>query len=421
MADWTPLAEGDPLPGDPNGLGSLVTLLANDARELSGVLGDLKKVDAEEVWTGENADRFTAARDKVAPQLDRVADTMRNASEALRRCLPGMGNSQGLARTALTRARDATGNLTKANAGLDEAARVATGPNVPVTPGAVWTPNWTGVRDEAQDELDDARRLFDKARLEYDEAIERCVKELKQILTDIEKISRNTTERLIDKAGELSLGLLGQGASGTMFGLGRTFGEKGFGRVSHIGGRFEKESRAGAVLPYRWIKNDYFEKVPLSKGTLLLKGIDDAVKPYAKVLNRLQLATKTWGVFGKEHDRKDVNEAEAVVATAWKVGTEQGGSFVGSKIGAQAGAAAGAQAGTFLGTPFGPVGMATGAVAGAIVGGFYGAWAGGELGGKVGKLVGSSGQEALKLGTGLARGVGKGVGEVAKKLNPFRW
>ncbi len=250
MADWTPLHEGDPIPGDPEGLGSLLSLLATDAADLQAVVADLKKLDAEDIWSGENADRFRAARGDVVPKLDRLADGMKKASDALRKCAPGMGNAQGMARTALTRARDATGNLTKANTGLDELARMEAAANAPTIsapgspppppPPAVWTPNWTGIRDEAQDELEAARRLFDKAREDYDGAIDKCVSELKKIITDMELADRDLTERLIDAGGQASLALLGQGTGSNVVGFGRSLIAKGVGRVALMEGHIEE-------------------------------------------------------------------------------------------------------------------------------------------------------------------------------------
>jgi uncharacterized protein YukE len=423
MADWTPLAEGDPIPGNPEGLGSLLGLLANDAAELQAVVAELKKLDAEEIWSGENADRFKAARGDVAPRLDRLAEGMKQASDALRKCAPGMGNAQGLARTAVTRAREATGNLTKADAGLDELARleaVANAPTIsapgsppPPPPPAVWAPNWTGLRDEAQEELDAARRLFNNARDDYDGAIDKCVSELKKIIADIEKAERTTTERVVDKAGEISLGILGQGTGGTLLGLGRSFVEKGFGRVALMEGHWKKQD-AGALLPYRWMKHDFLEVRSFSKSTQLLKSIDEGMKPYAKAIGRVSLATTAWGVFGKQHDRRDLNEAEAVVATAWTVGTVEGGKWIGGKVGAHAGAWAGAQLGLAVAPFLGPLGPGA-PVAGAIIGGFVGAWQGGDLGGKAGKLVKGAGEGLLKVGSGAAKTAGKVLG----KLTPW--
>jgi len=428
MADWTPLAEGDPLPGDPGGLGGLAALLGTDAGELSGVLGDLKKVDAEEVWTGENADRFTAARSKVVPKLKGLADEISKASEALRKCCPGMGNSQNLARTAVTRAREATESLNKANAGLAElASQVAlttgpfmSAPGAPPPPPApaVWAPNYTGMRDEAQEALDAARRLFEKAREEYDEAVDRCVKDLKKILSDDqkawEKASRDTTEKMIDFGGQASLAVLGQGTGWNLVGFGRKLVAKGAGRVALMEGHLKK----GGIddhLPYRWVKHDFLEDRALTKPSQFFQSVDEAMKPYGRGIEALTLGQKAWGVFNTEHDRRDLNEAEAVVSTTWKMATTEGASWVGGKVGAEAGAYIGGQFGVALIPVMGPAGPVVGAIGGAMVGAMAGSWAGKQAG----KFVQGAGGEGLKIATQGARNLAKGATSVVKHLNPF--
>lgn len=122
-ADWTPLDEGDPLPGDPGGVSQLAGLLAADVAELRTVIDGLNAVDTCEIWYGENADRFSSVKSKVVPDLVMVAKRMEDASRALNRFVPGMGNSQSLARTALYRAREASDTLVRANAALDEEER----------------------------------------------------------------------------------------------------------------------------------------------------------------------------------------------------------------------------------------------------------------------------------------------------------
>ncbi len=139
------------------------------------------------------------------------------------------------------------------------------------------------------------------------------------------------------------------------------------------------------------------------------------MKPYARGIQGLTLAQTTWGVFGKEHDRRDLTEAEAVVSTAWKVGTEEGGSWLGGKVGAEAGAYLGGQFGVALIPVLGPAGPVIGAIGGGMVGAMVGSWAGK----KVGKFVQGAGGEGLKLATKGARNLAKGASSVVKHLNPF--
>jgi hypothetical protein len=198
-ADWTPLDEGDPLPGNPGGVNQLAGLLAADATELRTVIDRLNAVDTCEIWSGENADRFSTAKSKVVPDLVLVAKRMEDASRTLTRFVPGMDNSQALARTALHRARDASDALASANTALDEEERqrraaevLASGgadqptefrnPSPPVQ--ATWGPSWTGVRDQATEELDAARRLFSQARQDYRDAANLCAHDLGEAIDD---------------------------------------------------------------------------------------------------------------------------------------------------------------------------------------------------------------------------------------------
>lgn len=190
-----PLDDGDPLPGDPGGVSRLAGLLAADAAQLRGVIDGLHQVDTREIWSGENADRFIAAKDKAVPDLELVAKRMEDASRALNRFVPGMANSQTLARTALCRARDAGERLVRANAALDEddrqrkaaeaAAAAASGPaGFRNTPEVTLGPSWTGLRDEAAEDLDAARRLFAAACKDYRDAASSCAHDLGRAIDD---------------------------------------------------------------------------------------------------------------------------------------------------------------------------------------------------------------------------------------------
>ncbi|HEY0397123.1 MAG TPA: hypothetical protein VGF00_01965, partial [Acidimicrobiia bacterium] len=197
--DWAPLAEDDRLPGDPLGVSQLAGLLAADALELRSVIEGLNKVDTCEIWSGENADRFSNAKGNVVPDLQMVATRMEDAAKALTHFVPGMANSQALARTALYRIRGAMDTLARANAGLDEAAQQRKAakaaeeaardhpegsPNPAPAPSPAWGPNWAAVRDEAWQEYDAAQRLFDGACRDYAQAAKTCAHGLGEAAND---------------------------------------------------------------------------------------------------------------------------------------------------------------------------------------------------------------------------------------------
>src|SRR5205085_2108845 len=93
--------------------------------------------------SGENADRFSAAKGTVVPDLEMVANRMDDASRALNRFVPAMANSQALARTALFRAREARDNLVRANAALDEETRERKAAEAASTVSRPRSPGWT--------------------------------------------------------------------------------------------------------------------------------------------------------------------------------------------------------------------------------------------------------------------------------------
>jgi hypothetical protein len=65
--DWTPLAEDDPLPGDPLGVSQLAGLLAADALELRSVIEGLNKVDTCEIWSGRRPVQHRQGRRRARP------------------------------------------------------------------------------------------------------------------------------------------------------------------------------------------------------------------------------------------------------------------------------------------------------------------------------------------------------------------
>ncbi|HVW31797.1 MAG TPA: hypothetical protein VHL53_04595, partial [Acidimicrobiia bacterium] len=73
MADWTPLAEGDPLPGDPNGVADLVGRLRGEVGRIRAAATRLRAVNAGDFWTGDSANEFASRVGRAAPDLELAA------------------------------------------------------------------------------------------------------------------------------------------------------------------------------------------------------------------------------------------------------------------------------------------------------------------------------------------------------------
>src|SRR5256885_10210545 len=157
MADWSPLAEGDPLPGDPFGLADLIGLLRDEALGIDETADQLRAIDAGATWSGEAASAFTQQRQLLAPDLDLVASRIEAAIRALDAFGRSLDTAQAEGRRAVFQARDSEERITRARLGLEDMARQAADPQLaaprraaqfpdlpPPAPEAYWGPNWPG-------------------------------------------------------------------------------------------------------------------------------------------------------------------------------------------------------------------------------------------------------------------------------------
>lgn len=189
-ADWTPLADVDAMPGDPDGIADLGRRLRSEAQRIRGVAARLRSVNARDFWAGDAADEFAARVGRAAPDLDLAAGRIETTATALTRYLQAIGDCQARGRTAVLRARDADAEIARAQAGLEAAANQAVkdiaaagvrgqeGTAVPAPPTTSWGPNWNSLLEEAQQARADAVRMFNAAVQDYDRAVRRCVADL---------------------------------------------------------------------------------------------------------------------------------------------------------------------------------------------------------------------------------------------------
>ena len=187
MTDWAPLADRDPIPGDPNGVAGLAHRISADAESIRAQLARLEAVNSDEFWSGTAAEGFRKRQKELPELLNHVVTRFERVSAALSSYCPGLGEAQSMARTALARAKEAQYDIDTARAGIDrlnqeaEDARRAADewnrihPGEPPPPSPPWiSPNYAGNLEQAEAELEAARRMLEDAKQIRDDAAHRC-------------------------------------------------------------------------------------------------------------------------------------------------------------------------------------------------------------------------------------------------------
>jgi len=190
--NWAPLAEDDPLPGDPQGVAQLVSLLRDEALALTDTATQLQGIDAGTIWQGDAATAFRQRQEHLKPDLDLVEERIHGTIQALDQFARAVDIAQSEGLRALASARDAEERIARAQLGIETmAGQVGTpegpalsGPLARPDPGPVWGPNWQGQLDEADMQMAAARRLFADACEIYRDAEHRCDRTLAQTVHD---------------------------------------------------------------------------------------------------------------------------------------------------------------------------------------------------------------------------------------------
>lgn len=107
-ADWSPLTDSDPVPGDPAGISTAAAHLAGVADQIAGQVAMLRKIAAsqsEEV--GQHAAKLRSAAADTAGQLDKVTGRYRETAAALTAWVPELEHAQVQSLKALAQAQDA--------------------------------------------------------------------------------------------------------------------------------------------------------------------------------------------------------------------------------------------------------------------------------------------------------------------------
>lgn len=190
--NWAPLAEDDPLPGDPQGVAQLISLLRDEALALSDTATQLRGIDAGTIWHGDAATAFRQRQEHLQPDLELVGNRIYNTTQALDQLGRAMDAAQSEARRALSSARDAEERIARARLGIETMAGQVGTPEAPALsgplarpdPGPVLGPNWQGQLDEAEAQMIAAQRLFADACEIYRDAEHRCDQMLAETVHD---------------------------------------------------------------------------------------------------------------------------------------------------------------------------------------------------------------------------------------------
>jgi len=173
---WMPVAETNPIPGDPWALQSLVGHLRGREAVIRDVLGDLRKIDSTGYWHSHAAEGFTEQRDKLLPNLELLAARYERTGKAMDRYSRALEEAQNRAEQARLRGKAAQEAIDRALRELDrKAAETA-----PLTMVAVAVPVLAPVDpdqaalEQAEGDLAIACQLLRDAEQLRDEAAGRC-------------------------------------------------------------------------------------------------------------------------------------------------------------------------------------------------------------------------------------------------------
>lgn len=194
--NWSPLAATDPIPGDPGRVADLVRRLRDTANEVHAQGIQLRDMDSG-WWKGRAADAFVEHQQKVPPLLNDVALRYFKVANALDAYHPQLESAQSMAEEALVRAKAAEAAIEVAQQGLIAmqqhahaqdalvAAHNAQHPNQSPAQPAPWHgPHWPSAMQQAQEDMDAARRLLDDARSLRDESASRTAAQIRDTIDD---------------------------------------------------------------------------------------------------------------------------------------------------------------------------------------------------------------------------------------------
>ncbi len=93
--DWAPLAETDPLPGDPDAITVESARLSKLGEEMRTQAARLRQIGADTTLVGDYADSLRSASGELAQDLDKVAGRYERVGSALKDWAPELAVGPG--------------------------------------------------------------------------------------------------------------------------------------------------------------------------------------------------------------------------------------------------------------------------------------------------------------------------------------
>jgi hypothetical protein len=185
--DWSPLADGDPVPGDPPTIRELASHLQGVADNIRTQVQRMNQLDASEIWVSEAATSYAEMQEALPPDLELAATRYESVANALETWEGKLTSAQGEADAALEKAKTAQADIDAANAGIermeeweqtaqDTADRAnEADPDAPEVPPEPWTgPDHHAQLEDAQRRLREAREALEDACSDRDDAADVC-------------------------------------------------------------------------------------------------------------------------------------------------------------------------------------------------------------------------------------------------------
>lgn len=121
-ADWQPLADSDPVPGDPVGIAQEASHLASVADQIASQVAVLRKIAASQGdEAGQHAGKLQSSASDTADQLDKVSGRYRQTAAALNAWVPELEYAQSQSIKALAAAQDAHARQSASQAAIGPA------------------------------------------------------------------------------------------------------------------------------------------------------------------------------------------------------------------------------------------------------------------------------------------------------------
>ncbi|MGH3886006.1 MAG: putative T7SS-secreted protein, partial [Pseudonocardiaceae bacterium] len=106
-SDWSPLADDDPVPGDPDEIERVAKSLTDMAEEITRQAANLRRLSSAEGWDADAGRTFADSAGDLAGQLDQAQGRYATAGAALKGYAPELRHAQSVADAALTDAKAA--------------------------------------------------------------------------------------------------------------------------------------------------------------------------------------------------------------------------------------------------------------------------------------------------------------------------